>query len=131
MANFIFHFPTRAADPNGAAGASIAGLESYPSDRPVEKPQSRGFTGGNVPLSEDLGTSIKFLELKIDNLTQASKNALFTMIDTTANWAANSFDITDHDSVQFDTCYFWFDSVSFPKNEQSRFSERILILVTG
>lgn len=133
MANFIFHYPTRAADPTGAAGASIAGLESYPSDRPVEKPQSRGFTGGNAPLSEDLGAAIFWLELKIENLSGANKTALFTFINTTANWSASSFDITDHNGVEYDTCYIWQDTVSFPKQElpEDRHSEAMLILVTG
>lgn len=112
MANFIFHYPTRAADPTGSAGASIAGLEAYPSIRPIQFCQQRAVTGGNVAKVRSLGGTIYYLDLSLKNISSTAFDDLQDFMIDTANGAINSFDVTDHNGVQYNTCRFWQDDFS-------------------
>lgn len=125
-----FHFPTRAADPTGF---TIARLESRPSSRRVVPLQAIRYTaGGNIEVDKLAASGIQFIELSIELLSSADKDALHTFFTSTTEFANLSFDFTDDLDNDFDTCHFINPSVDFLRvtnNPDGQFSERLLFRV--
>lgn len=105
----------------------IPSLESYPSSRPVQKLQARGTTPGGKPLVYDLGGEIQLLVLAIRLLAAADKTSLENFIRNTLNLSSNSFDFTDDNGTEYDTCRVWQDETDFQNVTPGFFEEEILL----
>ena len=123
----IFYYPDRSVP---STTLNLPTLESYESERPEQKYQSLNMTPGGSPIVYDLADPIQYVLLKIRLLSNTDKANLLTFIKTTVNWASASFDYTDDQSVQYNTCRFWFNDLNFIQTLYQKYNEDLLI-ITG
>lgn len=123
----VFYHPTRGAP---TTTVTIAGLESYPSSRPLEKIQVRAETPGGKAIVYNLANSVQWLTLIIKNLKTADRTSLLDFIQTTVDFSSNTFDLTDDAGTQYDSCLFWIDNADFVNVINDLFEEELLIRVS-
>lgn len=106
-----FYHPNRGAS---TTTLTIDFLETKPKPRPNEKFQSRDETPAGTAIVYDLlPAAIEFISLIIRDLSAANKASLVSYIETTVNWASDTFDFDDDRGNQFNSVRFWFDEHDF------------------
>lgn len=120
----VFYYPNRSAP---TTTVTITHLESYPAVRIKEPLQSVDELAGGGQAVYDLGGTIEYVPLKIRSLSSANKTSLLNFIVTTCNFRANTFDFTDDQSTDYNTCRFDIDSVRFSQAFLNNFQEDILL----
>lgn len=122
----IFYYPDRSSP---STTLPIAPLESFPSSRSEDNSQSHDETPGREIISYDLGPVVGFLELNIKNLSLADKNSLIDFIKNTVNWKEKTFDFTDDQGIQYDSCRFMLARHEFVQTDVQLYAEVIEIRV--
>ena len=112
----VFYHPNRGASTTtiSIGNTSLNLLETRPKPRPREKFQSRDVTPGGTAIVYDLLTNaVVFITLIIRDMDSTDHTALVNFIETTVNWASDTFDLDDDRGNQFNSVRFWFDSHDF------------------
>jgi hypothetical protein len=126
----VFYFPTRGAP---TTTLTIGFLETKPKPRVKRKAQSRDLTPGLTPVVYDLGTgTITTISILIRQLTAANNTSLDNFIENIINYSSSSFDFDDDNGNQFDTVYYWQDTINEARPEGiDLFNKEMQLLVTG
>lgn len=129
----VLYHPNRGASTTTIAigNTSLNLLETRPKPRPKEKFQSRDETPGGTAIVYDLlSNPIQEIVLIIRDMDSTDHTALVSFIETTVNWASDTFDFDDDRGNQFNSVRFWFNEHDFRRARGIElFNEDLLLRV--
>ena len=122
----ILYYPDRSSP---TTTLTITPYEVYPSNRRTVKYQSRDILAGGTPVVYNLGSTQEILSLSTELLSLADKDSLLSFLNNTVDWASKSFDLTDDQGNQYDSCRFWFDDLERTQRDYQLYDFELTILV--